>query len=82
MNYEELRAKYPKFIYKDYKVEDGENRIIITFEFEIEGLASFSPRIEFLKKDFKLNDINSTVAKNIIFHLKCQLTFKLFARTS
>ena len=69
MNYEELRAKYPKFIYKDYKVEDGENRIIITFEFEIEGLASFSPRIEFLKKDFKLNDINSTVAKNIIFHL-------------
>ena len=69
MKFEELRIKYPKFIYNDYSVVDEENKIIITYDFEIEGLTSFTPRIEILKKDFKLNDITSSVARNIIFNL-------------
>ena len=64
-----LRKKYPKFIYNNYKIWDENNRICIEYDFEIENLTKFNPRIEILKKEFEFKDINSNKVKNIVFNL-------------
>ncbi len=69
MDFCELREKYPKFIYNDYKIEELQDKIVIEYDFEIEGLTKFNPRIEILKKDFNFKSINSNVVKNIVFSL-------------
>ena len=65
----ELRKKYPKFIYRNYKIEDVENKIIIEYEFEIENLNKFNPRIEIDKKDFSWKSINSKRVEKTVFLL-------------
>ena len=69
MDFCEVREKYPKFIYNDYKITEEEDRIVIEYHFEIENLTKFNPRIEILKKNFKFNKINSNEVKNIVFYL-------------
>jgi len=69
MNYKDLREKYKNFIYRNYKVEEDENYLIITFNFEIEGLASFNPVTKINKKDILNNNINVEFRNNLIFHL-------------
>ncbi len=69
MKFLELREKYPNFFYNYYKAEKNDEKIIIEYEFEIENLAKFHPRIEILEKQFNLKDINSIQVKNIIFNL-------------
>lgn len=69
MNFYELRKKYPKFLYNSYKIWEEKNKICIEYDFEIENLIKFNPRIEILKKDFKFKDINSDIVKNIVFNL-------------
>lgn len=67
--FEKLRKEYPKFIYNSYKIWDEENKICIEYNFEIEGLTSFTPRVEILKKDFKFRNIDSNKVKNMVFNL-------------
>lgn len=67
--FETLRTKYPKFIYNDYKIMDENEKICIEYDFEIEGLTKFNPRVEILKKDFCFKDVNSNKIKNIVFNL-------------
>ena len=67
--FEKLRSKYPKFIYNSYKIWDEEDKICIEYDFEIEGLTNFMPRIEILKKDFCFKDINLDKVKNMVFNL-------------
>ena len=69
MNFEELRVKYPRFIYKDYKIFEDENKICIEYDFEIENLVKFNPNIEVLKKEFVFKDINTSTVKNMVFSL-------------
>ena len=69
MKFEELRIKYPNFLYNSYKIFEQENKICIEYNFEIENLVIFKPRIEILKKDFKFKDIKSKVVENIVFNL-------------
>ena len=69
MDFCEVREKYPKVIYNDYKITEEEDRIVIEYHFEIENLTKFNPRIEILKKNFKFNKINSNEVKNIVFYL-------------
>ena len=69
MNFEILREKYPNFIYNSYKIYEIKDKICIEFEFEIENLAKFNPKIEILKKEFHFKDINSDIVKNIVFNL-------------
>ena len=69
MNFEILREKYPNFIYNSYKIYEIKDKICIEFEFEIENLAKFNPKIEILKKEFNFKDINSDIVKNIVFNL-------------
>ena len=67
--FESLRTKYPKFIYNNYKIMDEKDKICIEYDFEIENLTKFNPRVEILKKEFEFKDINSNKVKNIVFNL-------------
>lgn len=67
--FETLRTKYPKFIYNAYKITDENEKICIEYDFEIEDLTRFNPKVEILKKDFKFKDINSNLVKNMVFNL-------------
>ena len=58
MDFYEVREKYPNFMYNVYKIEELEVRIVIEYDFEIEGLSKFNPRIEIIKKNFNFKDIN------------------------
>ena len=69
MNFLELREKYPNFSYNYYKIEENNEKIFIEYEFEIENLTKFYPKIEILKKDFTFKNINSIQVKNIVFSL-------------
>ena len=69
MNFEDLRKKYNNFIYHDYKIYSLEDRIVLEYNFEIENLRKFVPRIEILKKDFRFNDIDSKYVQNIVFNI-------------
>ena len=69
MDFNTLRKEYSKFIYNDYKITEDNEKIYVEYDFEIEGLSKFNPRIEILKKKFKVKDINSASIKNIVFNL-------------
>lgn len=60
---------YPNFIYKDYKILEDDKKITIIYNFEIEGLTNFEPKIEILKKDFKWKNLKSNIFKNLVFNL-------------
>lgn len=67
MNYNELREKYKNFSYSGYHAEKDENKIYVRYDFEIEGLSSFSPEWVFsLSRDI---DINDKILQNLIFSL-------------
>lgn len=58
--YEQLREKYPKFIYKSYEITETDREIDLTFNFEIEGLSKFSPSWKMpkkIKRDFSRDGI-------------------------
>lgn len=70
--YEELREKYDTFVYDSYNIENLEDKIVITYNFEIVGLEKFSPKITVPKKDIKNYndaDINSDIFKNLVFNI-------------
>jgi len=69
MNYKDLRKKYKNFIYNSYKVEEDDNYLIIAFNFEIEGLATFNPVTKINKKDIINKNIDNEFRNNLIFHL-------------
>lgn len=57
LQYEKLREEYPLFQYKEYKIEEKEDNIFVTYQFEIPGLASFAPTWKFPKAGHKLEDL-------------------------
>lgn len=66
MNFKELRSKYPKFIYEDFKIEEINGDYVCTFSFNIPNLTKFEPIIKFPvgRKDIDLNFL-----KYLVFHL-------------
>lgn len=69
MEYEVLREKYNRFVYRDFKIEEDAENIYLRYFFEIEGLEKFEPVLTILKKDFKLGDLDSEIVKNIAFNI-------------
>lgn len=65
----EYRNEYKEFIYHGYDIEEDNNKIIITYNFEIPNLSKFSPRTEINKKDIKFNSIDDDFLKYIVFNL-------------
>ena len=69
MDFLETRNTYKNFIYHNYKISETDEKIIIEYEFEIENLEYFKPRIEILKKEFKFKNLNSNIVKNMVFNI-------------
>lgn len=65
----ELREKYTEFIYEDFKIEETDQEIFIEYKFKIPNLKEFTPTIKIPKKKFKIENINTDKAKNMIFHM-------------
>lgn len=61
--YNELRNKYDTFLYEGYDIEDKNNKIIITYHFNVPNLTTYNPAIEIQKCP-----INS-FTKYLIFHI-------------
>lgn len=69
MDFNELRNTYKKLVYKNYKIIDADDKIIIKYYFEIPELTSFEPSIEILKKNFIIENINTKFTENLVFNL-------------
>ena len=66
MSFEELRNKYPNFIYENYKIEEVNNEYVCTFYFEIPGLTTFEPVIKF---PIERKDIDKELLEYLVFHI-------------
>lgn len=67
--FENLRKKYPTFIYDSYEIIDNDNVLKIVFNFEIEGLTKFNPYYEIDKKYITNKNIDKLLFNNLIFHI-------------
>lgn len=67
--FENLREKYPTFIYDSYEIIEEEKIIKIVFNFEIEGLTKFNPYYEIDKKYILNQNMDNNLFKNLIFHI-------------
>ena len=64
--YNELREKYPEFIYEKYEIEKNEEKYVITYFFQITNLVTFTPKLEISKKCIhKLDEISKYIIFNI-----------------
>ena len=68
-NFEEYRKKYTEFHYNSYNLLEDSEAIYLDYEFEIPNLTKFNPSIKILKKDFKVKNIDSNEAKNMVFNI-------------
>ena len=69
LNFIEYRNKYKNFYYNKYSVTEDNEAVYLEYEFEIENLVTFNPKLRILKKDMELKDINSIYSKNMVFHI-------------
>lgn len=68
--YLKFRETYPSFIYKAYHIDREENSVLLTFDFEIEGLCEFHPATRIRTDNLNvLNEANSETAERIVFNL-------------
>lgn len=66
--YERFRKENPLFVYKSYHIEECEESIEITYDFEIAGLAEFHPGWSFNKPE-KMNLENDLTLEKLVFSL-------------
>ena len=69
MNINDLKNKYPEFVYNSYTLREDEEKIYLEYEFLIPNLTTFKPKITILKKDLKWQSIATNCAKNLAFHI-------------
>ncbi len=69
MKYEELKEKYPRFIYRDFSIEEIDEEMLITYHFEIEGLAKFNPVTKIAKKYIINSNVDKSFIEELVFHI-------------
>lgn len=67
--YEKLRRKYPRFYYRGYEAEWGEEALNLTYTFEIEGLSVFTPHWTFPLPKGRVEEMKSRVTDEMLFSL-------------
>ena len=65
----EYRKKYKEFYFNSYFIKEDNKKIYLEYEFEIPNLTKFNPKLEIMKKQLNLKDINSICVKNMVFHI-------------
>ena len=66
MNYDELSTKYNNFYYHGYNLEEIDDYYVVTYDFEIESLERFNPKIKFPKNYIHKLD---RMSKYILFNI-------------
>ncbi|PIP23147.1 MAG: hypothetical protein COX37_00035, partial [Candidatus Nealsonbacteria bacterium CG23_combo_of_CG06-09_8_20_14_all_39_17] len=70
MRFEELRKKYPKFVYQGYSYRISDRNLEIFFEFRIGSEFIFNPKITIENIDKKrLEGIKIETLDNLVFNL-------------
>lgn len=69
MDYQELRQKYPKFYYKDYKWSLNGSDLVVQFNFSSGDEYSFSPKLNFKNIDVKKVKELHIYIDNLIFNI-------------
>ena len=70
MKYNELRETYKEFIYHEYNIEETEEKVKVTYHFEIAGLSEFHPYWEFPKNEkCKQQFAGNIMFENMVFSL-------------
>ncbi len=70
MKVQNLRKKYPQFVYEKYSYRISENNLEIFFSFNIEPNISFRPKIIIQNvKKLQIKKIEKRALNNLIFHL-------------
>lgn len=68
--FQELRKKYPEFIYDSYEIIETDNSFEVSYEFVVPGLTSFKPTWSFPKeKGVILDEMSRKVFERTIFNL-------------
>lgn len=68
--YNQLRKQYPVFRYKSYNLNKDDSSVYISFDFEIDGLCTFTPSTRIDITNLSLaNAFDSPVGRKIIFSL-------------
>ena len=67
--FESLRKEYAKFIYRDYKITEQQDKIVIEYNFEIPNLTSFNPKIEIEKRNIIFEKTDNDFVKNLVFNI-------------
>ena len=66
----ELREKYPTFLYKEYRLTIEDNQFKIQYFFEIAGLSEFSPYWKFPMAGHTLEELQANrTFQELIFSL-------------
>lgn len=66
--FDDLRKKYPNFIYDSYTLEVMDNELIIIYKFIIENLETFEPSIKIPLNNLSIN-LNDSFLKKVVFNL-------------
>jgi hypothetical protein len=67
--FNELREKYPEFIYEKYTIEEDNDNLNITYYFNIPGLSEFTPKIIIPKLPLDKNNVNNKFMEYLVFHV-------------
>jgi len=68
LKYKELSAKFPNFIFNSYDFEIKNNGLDIQFEFIIEDLVVFNPKIKISYSNSLLNT-DKNIIENLVFNI-------------
>lgn len=68
--FENCRKEYSVFNYNGYAVSMEDQKIVLTYDFEIEGLSSFTPKWYFPNEGKSLEELEeSVIFKNLVFSI-------------
>lgn len=67
--FQELRDKYPIFIYENYQIIDNKDNYELKFVFNIPNLTTFNPTITISKSDVKNNKISKALLNKLVFNI-------------
>ena len=65
--FEELRTKYPDFIYENYEIKENNNNYEIIFHFNIPNLTTFEPKLIIEKNNIK--NTNKSFIEYLVFNI-------------
>lgn len=65
--YDELRKKYPEFIYNSYEIEVKNEKLKIKYNFEVPGLAKFQPTWVIPSSQYR--EENAEAIERLVFNL-------------